>query len=239
MKEIKLINGGYAKVDDDDFNYLNQFQWYSKETAFYYYAKAHINGKAIYMHKLLIPQEYKERMLHINGDGLDNRKSNLIPCSNKDFCKTNPRRKKYIEEQGIEVKKIRNREQIIKWRDSGRRSLYFKHRRLNDLNYKIKSKLYVKLWMILKTGPCKNKVAPRYEKLIGCNKEYLKLHIELQFKEGMTWDNHGINGWQIDHIVPVSAFDLTDTTQQEKCFHYSNLRPLWAEENKKKGKKIL
>jgi len=37
----------------------------------------------------------------------------------------------------------------------------------------------------------------------------------------------------------VSAFDLTDTTQQEKCFHYSNLRPLWAEENKKKGKKIL
>jgi len=71
--------------------------------------------------------------------------------------------------------------------------------------------------------------------LAGCTKAELVAHIEAQFQSGMTWENRGL--WHIDHIIPCAAFDLTDPDQQRSCFHYSNLRPLWAEENLKKSDK--
>lgn len=73
--------------------------------------------------------------------------------------------------------------------------------------------------------------------LLGCSVEKARRHIERQFRPGMTWDNHGTNVWHIDHIIPCSAFDLTDPEEQEKCFNYKNLQPLWSVENLKKGKK--
>jgi hypothetical protein len=65
--------------------------------------------------------------------------------------------------------------------------------------------------------------------------EKLFAHLEAQFRDGMSWDNYGRYGWHIDHIIPCSSFDLTDTDQQRKCFHYTNLQPLWAHENLSKG----
>ncbi len=47
----------------------------------------------------------------------------------------------------------------------------------------------------------------------------------------MTWDNHGLYGWHIDHVVPLSSFDLTDHKQVKKACHWFNLQPLWAKEN--------
>jgi len=73
--------------------------------------------------------------------------------------------------------------------------------------------------------------------IVGCSKEYLKQHLESQFQDGMSWDNYGLYGWHIDHIRPCASFDLTDPEQQKECFHYSNLQPLWAEDNLKKGAK--
>lgn len=69
--------------------------------------------------------------------------------------------------------------------------------------------------------------------LLGCSPSELKLHMECQFQEGMTWENMG--DWHIDHIRPCSSFDLTDPEQQKECFHYSNLQPLWAEDNLRKS----
>jgi len=74
--------------------------------------------------------------------------------------------------------------------------------------------------------------------LLGCSIEECKSYLESKFIEGMSWDNHGLYGWHIDHIIPCASFDLTDPAQQQKCFHYTNLQPLWAEENLKKGCKI-
>lgn len=54
----------------------------------------------------------------------------------------------------------------------------------------------------------------------------------------MNWGNHGLEGWHIDHIIPCNAFDLSDESQQKKCFHFSNLQPLWAFENLSKGDRI-
>jgi hypothetical protein len=54
----------------------------------------------------------------------------------------------------------------------------------------------------------------------------------------MTWDNRSVNGWHIDHIIPVSKFDLNDPQQQAAAFHYTNLQPLWASENRRKSNRV-
>ena len=70
-------------------------------------------------------------------------------------------------------------------------------------------------------------------KYIGCTAPELKQYLENQFRDGMSWNNYG--EWHIDHIRPVSSFDLTEEEDQMKCFHYTNLQPLWAKENLEKG----
>jgi len=56
--------------------------------------------------------------------------------------------------------------------------------------------------------------------------------------ETMTWGNYGQSGWQIDHIIPLSKFDLTDRDQFLKACHYTNLQPLWMEDNYSKNDKL-
>ena len=75
--------------------------------------------------------------------------------------------------------------------------------------------------------------------LIGCSWYDLKMHLESLFLEGMSWENYGINGWHIDHIIPCNFFDLTKEDEQLKCFHFTNLQPLWAIDNILKRDKIL
>lgn len=67
--------------------------------------------------------------------------------------------------------------------------------------------------------------------LLGCNVDEYKIYLESLFQHGMTWENHGIHGWHIDHIKDCFRFDLKDTEQQKECFHYTNTQPLWAKEN--------
>jgi hypothetical protein len=69
--------------------------------------------------------------------------------------------------------------------------------------------------------------------LIGCSHDAFARHIESLFTDGMTWENR--RDWHIDHIIPCAAFDMNDPQQQRQCFHYSNMRPLWAYENQRKG----
>ena len=77
------------------------------------------------------------------------------------------------------------------------------------------------------------------KELLGCTYEEARLHLESQFTDGMSWDNYGLHGWHIDHIIPCASFDLSDPDQQRQCFHYTNLQPLWAEDNLRKSDKIL
>tara|TARA_R110000744_G_C19201447_1_gene544993 strand:+ start:192 stop:863 length:672 start_codon:yes stop_codon:yes gene_type:complete len=69
----------------------------------------------------------------------------------------------------------------------------------------------------------------------------LKEHIENLFTEGMTWDNHGLKGWHIDHIYPQSKliYDSMEHPNFLKCWSLDNLQPLWAKENMSKGNKII
>jgi hypothetical protein len=72
--------------------------------------------------------------------------------------------------------------------------------------------------------------------LTGLDIVDLKRHIESLFSEGMSWDNR--KEWHIDHIKPVKLFDLTDPEQVKQCYHYTNLRPMWASDNKSKSAQI-
>jgi hypothetical protein len=74
-------------------------------------------------------------------------------------------------------------------------------------------------------------------KLLGARISVVCAHIESKFQPGMNWSNHGFDGWHYDHIRPCSSFDLTDPEQQKQCFHYTNLQPLWAEDNLRKSDK--
>ena len=76
-------------------------------------------------------------------------------------------------------------------------------------------------------------------KLIDCSIDFLKNYLESQFTEGMNWENYGVGGWEVDHIKPCSRFDLTKPKEQQICFHYTNLQPLWFKENRSKQDKIL
>jgi len=73
--------------------------------------------------------------------------------------------------------------------------------------------------------------------LIGCTIKELKQHLENQFKEGMDWNNYG--KWHIDHIIPCARFNLDNEKEQQNCFHYANLQPMWAIDNLRKNDKIL
>ena len=70
---------------------------------------------------------------------------------------------------------------------------------------------------------------------LGCTIAELRQHLESKWLPGMSWENHGKNGWHVDHIRPLAAFDLTVREQAVVAVHYTNLQPLWATDNHKKS----
>lgn len=68
----------------------------------------------------------------------------------------------------------------------------------------------------------------------------VKIHFESQFLHGMTWDNYGTTGlWEVDHIIPISRFDLTQHSHRTVCFSALNTRPAWRQDNANKGIRII
>jgi hypothetical protein len=110
---------------------------------------------------------------------------------------------------------------------------YFRDMYANNLGRKLSSCLRSRLSKALKTNIKSNSTTA----LLGCSIDDLKNHLETLFKPGMTWNNYGLKGWHIDHIVPLCSFDLSDSEQVKIACNYKNLQPLWAKENLSKGGK--
>jgi Prasinovirus endonuclease VII len=122
---------------------------------------------------------------------------------------------------------------------------YEKMRLKTDINYKLGKILRgrvrgaitkIKLQLNIDIHKCASTL-----ELLGCSLTDLKIHLEKHFQPGMTWENHGLgdNKWHVDHILPCDSFDLTQESEQRKCFHYTNLQPLWQFDNLSKNNKII
>lgn len=134
----------------------------------------------------------------------------------------------------LEKNKIRRRGEEAKIKQRANEKL----RREINPSYRLRANLNARLKQICHA--IKQNKTDSVIKLIGCSMNDFRLHLESQFKEGMSWDNYG-NGegkWCMDHIIPCCAFDLTKEEEQLKCYHYTNVQPLWWEENLSKGAKL-
>jgi hypothetical protein len=107
---------------------------------------------------------------------------------------------------------------------------YYRNRRKTDSTYRLSANLRGRVAKALNGI---NKSANTI-KLLGCSIEKLRLYLQKRFERGMSWKNYGYWGWHVDHIKPCSSFNLADPKQQRKCFHYTNLQPLWRKENQTK-----
>ena len=112
---------------------------------------------------------------------------------------------------------------------------YEKNRRAIDPSYKLARNIRKAIRKAIKRNTKSNHTV----ELLDCSIKYLRKYLEDQFVEGMSWDNYGTNGWHIDHIIPLSYFNMFDPDQQKRAWHYTNLRPMWAKDNIRKRNKII
>lgn len=148
--------------------------------------------------------------------------------SKKNYTQRRAKQKEYERRNSDQIREYkrewtkRNRGRLTQMSRERAREL------MKDPLYRLKRNLRTRLHHAL-AGHHKT---DRTMNLVGCSLTELMQHIEAKFQSGMTWENYG--KWHIDHIKPCAAFDLSNIVDQRECFHYTNLQPLWAEDNLRK-----
>lgn len=157
-------------------------------------------------------------------------RKNNVKRSKQTAKKYRIKNKKKIKESLKQYKK-ENRDKIRKYQKN------YNRKRRKDPIHKLNNVIRIGIWESLK----KNKNGEKWEKLVGYSLNDLKIHLEKQFKDGMTWENHSRDGWHIDHRIPISLFNITSAKCKgfKKCWELSNLQPLWAKENMKKNNRLF
>jgi len=152
--------------------------------------------------------------------------------SEKGKAKRKAYRKVYNHsEAGRATQKIYRKAYSQSEKGKAKRKVYDKNRLQTDPVYKLHKNL--------SSGFCNwikgNRKTCRTEQYVGCTYQELLDHLESQFEEGMTWENQG--EWHIDHFKTQSRFDPTIEEEKYKCWHYTNLQPMWSSENISWGNK--
>lgn len=114
---------------------------------------------------------------------------------------------------------------------------YQRDRFRNNLNLRLNRNIRGAIYRSLKNKKGEN----HWEDLVGYTLKDLRDHLESQFKDGMTWENMGHDGWHIDHRIPISIFNITGMKSKgfKKCWELNNLQPMWAKENLEKYNKLF
>jgi hypothetical protein len=154
------------------------------------------------------------------------------PCKSKidlkSYHKNKTKRREYQDDylDKNPDKKEKVRKQTKSWlkSKSGYMNKWLKDKREKDPSFHIKCTIGSSLWHYLKNSKTEKTIW-----YIGCTLKKLKNHLESLFLEGMSWENYG--KWEIDHIKPVSRFDLTNKRQLKECWNWKNLQPLWKIDN--------
>jgi len=146
--------------------------------------------------------------------------------------KNNTRAERDKTDKAKQYRKKYVAENLDWWRKYEREYRY--NRRREDMFFKIKGNLSGRLSDLIN----KRNLSINTLELIGCDRETFLSYIEKQFTEGMTWKNYGLKGWHVDHILPLSSFDLTMEDEVRKACHYTNLQPLWWQDILEKSNKV-
>lgn len=181
---------------------------------------------------------HREKLLIYNKEYYKNNREQLLQ-RNKDYwvknkISLNSKYKEYRRKKQEDVKNYQKQyrsENLEKLKEYFKN--YCKNRRKNDILFYLKGVLSHRVRSFLQTKNISK--TNRTLDIVGCTPLELKIHLEKKFKEGLTWENRNL--WHIDHIIPLSS--ATNELEIYKLCHYTNLQPLWVEENLKKGNKIL
>lgn len=168
-------------------------------------------------------KEYRKLYWRARENKPERKKQNIE--RHKKFIKNNPDK---IKEYSKKYRTGKTRDRYLAKKRQSNKKYYD-----NNLEYKMGNLLRCRIWTTLKKQNIDKNNGTM--ELVGCSKEELIKHLESKFQEGMSWKNWSLNGWHIDHIRPISSFDLSDPAQVKECFHFSNLQPLWAIDNLKKS----
>jgi len=140
-------------------------------------------------------------------------------------------KKKYRENNTNKIKVSRK---IYRENNPTKKKEYHKSRKQKDPFYRAICNLRNRTKQYIKQIGAK-KDSPMF-KMIGCTPEEFRKYLEINFLEGMSWENYGFYGWHIDHIIPISSAKTLE--EIKKLCHYTNFQPLWAEDNLKKGNQM-
>jgi hypothetical protein len=169
-------------------------------------------------------QENREQLLDNNKVRYFDRKD-VYEETNKKYREKNKEKiKKYLIDYQKNNKDKLNQSNRLRKKERLKTDEIFKLK--NNVSHRVR--MYLKTKSIIKSDNTFN--------IVGCTPEFLKKHLEIQFIDGMSWENHGYYGWHIDHIIPLSSAKTEDEIYI--LCHYTNLQPLWAEDNLKKSNKI-
>lgn len=140
--------------------------------------------------------------------------------------------KKYRDNLSVEMKERNRIKRQEYWQEyKVKNNIRAKERYKKDICFKLRHAIMHRVNNALKG---KIKLEGTYS-LLSCSIEDFKKYLEGKFKARMSWENYGYYGWHIDHIRPCASFNLDISEEQKKCFHYTNLQPLWRVENQEKG----
>lgn len=154
----------------------------------------------------------------------------------EDYEQHKEQRKKYYHENRDQIT-VSQKRYRAKPSTKAQRSEYQAERARNNPQVRIKMVLAQRIRFALKNSQTSR--AGRTWDLLGCDEKFFRSWISHQFANGMSWENHGKNGWHFDHIIPCASFDLTKPEEQRKCFHWSNIQPLWAIDNMRKNDNLF
>ena len=190
------------------------------------------DGKVFWCYdkRLKNPEVWLDKYVYKDRYEKDNIRSKKWNYDNLDKFKNNSKR-------WNQKNRERCREYCKRWRSKNK-----KRKREYESQLKMLSPLYgitqsIRALVLTKFRERGYTKKSKVYKIIGCSYDDFKKHIESQFKEGMTWENHNRYGWHLDHIIPCASAK----TEEEliKLNHYTNYQPLWAKDNMTKGTKLL
>lgn len=165
----------------------------------------------------------KECIAKSKKENYEKNKQDILKKNKEYINKRKDWKKQYDKERDIKLKELRNKQRLENYHN----------RKLYDVDFRLRRSLRSRMHFAVKYGEKCDKTM----NLIGCDINMLKKHLESKFKLGMSWENYGKCGWEIDHIIPCASFDLTKEDEQKKCFNYNNLQPLWVIDNILKSNK--